>query len=185
MCIKFTLKGIIVAQLFMPSVVFAQRGTRDPVGIARQAIQPEVVLLEGKLLAIDVGPCEHTTGHAAIGTHLKVQSADEKQLNIHLGPATYASSIVRKLEIGKNVKIEAFRTPKLAKDHYVAKSLQYNGETIELRNEALRPKWAGSGRSATTTPRPCPRYEGRGYRYGTYPPGGRGMGYGFGWRSRR
>ena len=51
-----------------------------------ETVKPDTVALEGTLSAIEIGPCQHTTGRSMVGTHLIVTSADQKKLNVHLGP---------------------------------------------------------------------------------------------------
>jgi predicted Fe-Mo cluster-binding NifX family protein len=74
-----------------------------------------------------------------------MKAVDGKTLNIHLGPAAAVESVAKKLSPGKEVKVEAFRTKRLEKGHYVARSVTVGDRTIELRDKTLRPRWAGAG----------------------------------------
>ena len=47
---------------------------------------------------------------------------------------------------GQDVKVEVFRTGKLEKGHYIARSVTIGDRTIELRDKNLRPTWAGTSR---------------------------------------
>ena len=93
------------------------------------------------------------------GVHLIVQAQDNRTINLHLGPASPLADIVQKLAPSQEITFEAFRTDRMPKDAYVAKSLTAGGKTFALRNDSLRPKWAS-------------RRAGKG--------GGRGMGGGLG-----
>ena len=92
------------------------------------------------------GPCERTTGRSIEGVHLIVQSQDNKAINLHLGPASALADVIEKLSPGQEITFEAFRTDRMPKDAYVAKSLTAGGKTFALRNDSLRPKWAGPPR---------------------------------------
>ena len=145
------LAAIAVAFAICPAV--AQRGVGDRSGVARMPVKPEIVTLSGQLTAINVGPCEKTTGHAKIGVHLIVEptaqgtdSAAEttEPLNIHVGPAAIVQEMVNKFPIGTQLTITAFRTDKMPANQYVAQSLKSDTTTVTLRDESLRPVWAGA-----------------------------------------
>ncbi|MGQ9576765.1 MAG: hypothetical protein ACUVUC_15770, partial [Thermoguttaceae bacterium] len=121
----------------------AQKGMGDLTGVARQAVGPELVTLSGKLLEIKTGPCENTTGRSPIGTHILLESRDGQRLNVHLGPAAAVADIVAGLKPGQQVTAKAFRTEKMPEGHYVAQSLTVGSSTVLLRDESLRPAWAG------------------------------------------
>ena len=183
--------------------VLAQRGAGNPEGVARQAEKPKVVKLEGKLKAIKTGPCEATTGCSPIGTHILLETAKGEELNIHLGPASAVNDLLDRFAVGQEVIVQAFRTPDLKEHHYVARSLESEGVSIELRDENLRPFWAqgkgGLRRSASVASEEAMTADsewagGRAYARGTgrglYCPwgtgrgGGRGLGQGLGYTSR-
>ena len=124
------------------SMAQAQRGIGDPTGVARQPVKPEIVSLSGKLVEVKTGPCEATTGRSPIGTHLILETANKKQLNVHLGPATAVADTVAKLSVGQEISAKAFRTEKMKENHYVAQSLAFGKSTVELRDADLRPVWA-------------------------------------------
>lgn len=125
---------------------YSQKGVGESKGISRQGLNPEIVTLKGTVDDIKVGPCKYTTGRFVSGTHLMVETTEKKTLNIHLGPTVEISKFVEGLE-GKAIEVKAFRTKKLPDNNYIAKELTYQGETTVLRNETLKPFWAGrSGR---------------------------------------
>lgn len=144
-------KPILLCALLMlwgPGVaqVYAQRGVGDPQGVAQQAVRPEVVTLEGTVVEVQTGPCENTTGHAWIGTHVVLKTADGQQLNVHLGPAGagQVAFLADALTAGLPVKVRAFRTAQLKEGHYVAQAVTYGDDrTVQLRDDNLRPAWAG------------------------------------------
>jgi hypothetical protein len=155
------------------SDVYAQRGTGDQAGVAQQADKPELVSLSGKVTAIETGPCEQGTGRAAVGTHVLLKTTKGKELNVHLGPEGAVDHVADKVKVGETLSVKAFRTQQMLKRHYVAQSLVIGDEKIELRDEDLRPLWAGNpnawrGREGSQAG------AGYGYRGGRYAGRGRG-----------
>jgi hypothetical protein len=131
------------ASLLWAASAFAQRGIGEPVGVAQQTVKPPAVEFTGTLAAIEIGPCKHTTGHAMVGAHVILTTSDQKRVNVHLGPAEVTKSFVNKLELGKPVTVVAFRTEKLPAEHYFAKKVVTDQATLVLRDDTLRPSWAG------------------------------------------
>jgi len=167
------------------STVHAQRGTGDDEGVARQAALPEIVVLKGIIQEVESGPCENTTGRATIGTHVLIETSGGETLNVHLGPKEEVAQIAGPLEPDKPITIRAFRTERMAEHHYVAQVLKSGKQTVRLRDESLRPFWAGgrgtvSGRRGQRSDtRRYPPGMGVGAAYGTCPvwggpPQGRG-----------
>lgn len=162
------------------SVAHAQRGVGDPTGVAQQAVKPEVVSLSGNVLEVKTGPCENTTGRSPLGTHFLMKTEEEETLNIHLGPTVQVEFLAKELSAGKKVKVKAFRTDKMEESHYVAQSLAYGDRTVQLRDESLRPVWAG-GRGARNQATGVPAEFGTGRGWGGYGyRRGRGAGGGYG-----
>lgn len=125
----------------------AQRGQGDLTGMGMESDKPQLIMISGELDHIKTGPCENTTGHAYIGTHLFLQTGDSETLmNIHLGAAYAVESYVDKLSIGQKVEVLGFRTEKMEEGHFIAKEITANGHTYVLRDEDLRPFWAGDQR---------------------------------------
>jgi hypothetical protein len=129
---------------------YAQKGMGEPAGVARQVVKPEVVSLSGKLVEIEAGPCEKTTGWSPIGTHILLETAKGEKLNIHLGPAAAVADILGELHVGQEVTVNAFRTDKMSENHCTAQSLTFGKTTVDLRVASLRPVWA-SGRAVSGT----------------------------------
>jgi hypothetical protein len=153
----------------------AQRGVGEPVGVARQAVKPETVTLVGTVTKVETGPCENTTGRSPLGTHFSMEGAKGKVLNIHLGPTAMVEFVAGDLTKDMEITVEAFRTEKMKDGHYVAKSLSYGDRTVTLRDENLRPVWAGGSAGVRGRGGP-PLGPGRGQ--------GLGYGRGCGWRCR-
>jgi hypothetical protein len=178
--------GMLLWGVAAPAV-HAQRGVGDQSGVARRAATPEIVGLEGKVSAVKTERCQMTTGRAYLGTHFVLKTADKKELNIHLGPAGVVDSISAKLSAGAKVKVKAFRTAAMPENHYVAQSLTIGDDTIKLRDENLRPSWAGGGAGwgGGAGFQRGGRYGGAGMGYGrgrgAGPRWGRGRGYGRGY----
>ncbi len=171
------------------SCAYAQRGMGDPVGVASQAVRPEVVALSGEVLKVNTEPCKMTTGPAYLGTHFLLKTPKGEELNVHLGPADRVSYVTEQLPLGENVTVNAFRTAKMPENHYVAQSVTFDGTTIQLRDENLRPLWArnntalrGRGESQWVPGRGQRRDWGRGPGRGWGRGPGYGRGRGRGWR---
>jgi len=109
--------------------VFSQKGTGESQGIAQQGLKLPVTTISGNLLEIKTGLCESKGGN----------------VNIHLGPAMAVDHVVNQLVIGSTLSIDVFRTDRLPKNAYIAKSLALNDKTIHLRDDNLRPSWAYGG----------------------------------------
>lgn len=124
----------------------AQKGRGDDIGLSQQGFQAEVHTVSGTLDHIKVGPCESTTGHAVIGTHFFVKTADGQLLNLHIGPEAFARAFAATLTPGDTVTAEVFQTDKLVTGEYLVKSVTANGTTLQARDDALRPAWAGDYR---------------------------------------
>jgi len=97
-----------------------------------------------------------------------METSKGKTLNIHLGPVAAIEFVAKDLSQGQKVKVEAFRTKKMKKGQYVARTLTFGSQTVELRDETLRPVWAGRGGPGW----------GRGYGRGAGYGRGRGRGWG-------
>ena len=171
--------GILVPQ------TLAQRGMGEQSGVARQAVKPEVASFSGKVLEVKTEPCKMTTGRAYLGTHFTLETPEGGSLNIHLGPAVAVDFATKELSVGTQVTVKAFRTAKMPANHYTAQSLVLDGTEIQLRDESLRPVWAGGdgvgpGRPEPQWPRGVGRGQGRGYGLGYGYSGGQGRGYGWG-----
>lgn len=145
MNIYFKVIGVLIGFVFTLNIsVFAQKGLGDSTGIARSGELPTIVMLDGTLDQIKTGPCEHTTGRAVIGTHLFIDTEESDELfNVHLGAAYALEPFVANLEIGQKVEIQAFQTDGMEPLEFIAKEVLIEGDTLKLRDENLRPFWAG------------------------------------------
>jgi hypothetical protein len=154
-----TLVLVLASSFAVPAA--AQRGMGESAGVAQQAQKPAVERISGTIKDIETGSCKRTTGRSLLGVHLIVEAANDKTLNVHLGPAAALEDVVGQLSADQPITFEAFRTDLMPEDAYVAKSLTVSETTFDLRDDNLRPHWAIGPRG------------GRG--------GGRGMGAGRGW----
>jgi hypothetical protein len=125
----------------------AQRGTGEQEGVAQQPQKPAIVTLEGTVEQVLEEECTHTTGRYKVGNHVLLKTDDEQTLNVHLGPAAVSAveSVAKVLEPGQTLRAKVFRTQRMAKDHYVAQQIEVDDKTYTLRDENLRPVWAGRG----------------------------------------
>ncbi len=126
-------------------LAFGQKGAGNDVGIARQTPRPKVETVAGTVVAVETQPCEHTIGRGQIGTHLLLKTDAGATLNVHLGWADAVAGTAKKLTKGKKVSATVFRTDDLSPGHYVAQTLTIDGQTASLRDDTLRPEWAGGG----------------------------------------
>jgi len=138
----------LMALMTMGTTTWGQRGIGDNDGVTRQAIETQQTSIQGKIKEIVIEKCENTTGPFDIGMHLLLTTDETKQYNVHLGPAVIVRDLIDQLEVGKSVTVKAYRTEKMPKENFVAIVLKYDGKTVRLRDENLRPVWAGGqGRS--------------------------------------
>lgn len=136
--------GILTITLMLTASAYAQRGLGNASGMARGYLQPEIVSIEGTLDHIKTGPCEQATGYAYIGTHLFLQSENSDELlNVHLGAAFAVEPYVDDLKPGDKILVRAFQTDEMSPTEFVAKEVTSNSRMIELRDNNLRPFWAG------------------------------------------
>ncbi|MEX2091181.1 MAG: hypothetical protein WD971_00815 [Pirellulales bacterium] len=136
--------GVGLSVLIAVDTATAQRGTGEQQGVARQAVKPEVQTIFGTLQEIKTDPCEQTTGRSPIGTHLILQG-ENTTYNLHLGPASEVGDVVGMVRVGDTIEATAFRTKRLPENQYVAVTVKQGDQTITLRDDSLRPRWAGSG----------------------------------------
>ncbi|MEQ8471052.1 MAG: hypothetical protein RIC35_07700 [Marinoscillum sp.] len=137
------LKSVMLSGLLLLTMTgYSQKGVGESVGVSRQRLNTDVIELNGTVTRVEVEPCKYTTGKSVSSTHLMVETDNGTVLNIHLGSTTEVSEMVADIE-GKEIRLMAFRTNKLPEGHYIGKELSYNGKEIVLRDEALKPFWAG------------------------------------------
>lgn len=144
------IKGMLC--LFMVSVLLlisgpanAQRGTGEANGVAGQARNLPTVTLKGTVSEVKIGSCEQTTGGGVTGVHLQVKSADGRDINLHLGPQAALDDVLKVVKAGSAIKADAFRTDRMPQDAFVARSITVDNQAFQLRDENLRPRWAGNG----------------------------------------
>ncbi len=137
--------GLILAGGLIAIPAMAQKGAGDATGVARQAVQPELETISGTVTTIKIEPCEKTTGHSTTGTHILLKDSDENVWNLHLGPTASVKHVTDQLVVGQEITATVFRTDKLPKDNYVVQTLTIKDTPVRLRDENLRPVWAGPG----------------------------------------
>lgn len=144
----FCAGATVLAAVLAVGPAFAQKGTGASTGVARQTDKPAIVSLSGTVKDTKVGPCKLTTGRSSEGAHLIVQAQD-KTINLHLGPSSAVGDVLKAAAVGQPVTVEAFRTDRMPADAYVAKTVKAGDKIFALRDDTLRPSWAmgrGSGR---------------------------------------
>ena len=132
----------VLSILIWTATTHGQLGMGDRKGIVQQGLKPRLVRLSGILQQIQTHPCESTTGKAELGTHLILEGKDGQELNIHLGPASEVSEIVKRLTLHTRLDLLGFRTDKMPSNHYVAKTLIFPNHIVQLRDSELRPNWS-------------------------------------------
>jgi hypothetical protein len=160
--------ALAVAGLGGGNAVHGQKGIGEAEGIARQTAKPVLQSLSGDLLSVETHPCGQTTGRSPLGTHLRLRTQDQVEINLHLGPSEAVAPMIRGLEPGQHVEVEAFRTPDMPENAYVAQRIRVGEMNAEFRDAvSLRPSWAI---------RPAGRSDGQGR--GAGPGMGQGIGMG-------
>lgn len=134
--------AVMAGCLLTAAPAVAQRGMGDAEGMARNPQAAEYVDLSGTVSEVVTGPCEMTTGRAAVGAHVIVQSDTLGRINVHLGPAAAVEALLDHLEPGVALTAEAFRTDRMPADAYVAKTVHVGDADYVLRGDDLRPAWA-------------------------------------------
>ena len=141
---KATIRSLMMVLIAIPvGAAHAQRGMGQKRGVAREGVETEMRALEGTVTAVETHACPETTGHGYWGTHLKLETEDRETFNVHVGPHAAVSSLIEGVEAGDALRVEAFRTDRMPDDHYVARALEWGERTVKLRDERLRPVWAG------------------------------------------
>jgi hypothetical protein len=131
------LSGLIAAP------ALAQKGTGERAGMAASGERPAVTALQGVVAEVKEGPCEQTTGRSLTGTHLIVET-ESGPVNLHLGPTPELQALRGSVDVGTEIRADAFQTDRLPPDAYVAVAVTAGDETFRLRDaETLRPQWAG------------------------------------------
>lgn len=166
---KSTFASLAVVALLagvLTPLAYAQRGVGDSAGVAQQSTKPELVTLSGEVVAVETKPCEKTTGHGVVGAHILLKTEKGDTLNVHLGWADAVEEIAKQVTVGKKLTVTAFRTDKMPEGQYVAQSVTFDGKTVQLRDENLRPVWAGGGPRGLQQPMGSGRGMGRGFGRG-------------------
>lgn len=156
----WAMMALVVGLAGMSEVGFGQRGTGEERGIAAREDKPAVHQFEGELVALKIAPCEHTTGRSEIGLHALIET-EEGRRNVHLGPAAHVLRRARQVPFGEPLTIEAFETDRLPEGHRIARAIHHDNGVVRLRDESLRPIWAGTARE-TRSRRGPPRGARRG-----------------------
>lgn len=139
---QFVTLVMLAVVLLTSGCLAAQKGMGNPGGVAR-GILPPIITLSGTILEIHVGPClDAIMGNDPIGIHLFVRALNGTEVNLHLGPARVIDNIVAPMSPGQAISFDAFSKPDLAPNAYIAKTLFWKNEVIELRDDFLRPFWA-------------------------------------------
>jgi hypothetical protein len=138
---------ILYVLIFLSTMTLAQKGTGSLTGLARQSGDPEILKVSCTLKEVASGPCAFTTGRSNSGTHLIVITDDRYELNIHLGPTSEVVYIVKNLVPGQKIQCKVFKSPELPDDNLIAVELETDNSFYMLRDQHLRPVWAGKGPS--------------------------------------
>ncbi|WP_420601899.1 hypothetical protein [Flagellimonas sp.] len=131
---------VLIWVMVFCTTAYSQKGMGESDGLASQKAIPDFVTLKGTVQEIKRGPCTFTVGKSISGTHLLIKS-DEAVFNVHLGPTTKIYNFVSDSK-DSEVEVTVFRTKKLPNNHYIAKELVYNKDTLMLRDGYLKPFWA-------------------------------------------
>ena len=133
-----------LAVLGWTALAFGQRGMGQSRGVAQQAEKPAIQTLEGTVQKVITEECVNTTGRYRIGIHFLLKTEGGER-NVHLGPAAVSPvrTAAETLSEGQTVTVKAFRTDRMPKGHYNAQQIETSDQTLVLRNDTVRPAWAG------------------------------------------
>ena len=147
---------VSAATLLVSGMCLAQRGMGDRQGVVRQGVAAQVMRLRGEVTGVKTAPCENIAG-GDIGTHFLLKTDAGEEYNIHLGPAEVVKDVAAVLTTGREVAVRVIRTEKMPQGHAVAVTIRLDGRLLRLRDEELRPVWAGRGPIAGDVPSMEPR----------------------------
>lgn len=138
-------KKLMLAVIFITATTlsYAQKGTGNHSGVARNNSVDEIEQISGEIEKIVNETCTQTTGRYSEGTHIFVQTDQGANKNVHFGPTAEVSELTEQLEAGQHIQLKVFRTEDLPEHHVIAKSFTGEGKTHQLRDNALKPFWAG------------------------------------------
>ncbi len=141
--VKILIPMILMSLTLISGVSFAQKGTGQRTGIAREGINPEIISFTGIIKDMKDGPCVSGTGRYESGSHLILEIFNESTINVHIGPTQAVGQVMSELSFGQKITVLAFKTPELCANHYIAKEIFIESKHYVLRNDILRPFWAG------------------------------------------
>lgn len=131
------------SSLILQTPAFAQRGMGDAEGVARSQEVVQKISGTAVVQEVAVEECTQTTGRYPVGIHLLAENSDGESLNLHLGPEPVLRKITRQIEEGTEISFKAFRTTQLPENNFIVEVIGFNGKQLTLRDESLRPRWAG------------------------------------------
>lgn len=142
---KASIKIKILCLCLVSPVAFvpAQRGTGEEEGVARQQTPVVRNTVTGQVIDVKIARCEQTTGSADIGMHYFLKTEEDLILNLHLGPEEAIKALGLPEEPGFPLTATVFRTENNRENHWVVISATFGDSTLRLREENLRPVWAG------------------------------------------
>ena len=136
-----TLKSLAVLAFLVCCTAYAQKGIGTPEGTTQNPIPIDLVEFTGVAQHVEEGPCPYVLGKSMSGMHLTLITAEEQEIDVHLGPVWAVSIWTEGIE-GQTVKLVAFRTQKLPENHFIAKELEWDGQKAVFRDGYLKPFWA-------------------------------------------
>ena len=133
---KRYLSGLVLLFLFIPSVVWAQRGTRlyD-------------VKSETKVTGTVEDVQQFTGRHGWAGVHLTLKT-DAGTVDVHAGPAAYLEKQQFSFAKGDSIEVVGSQIKQDGKDVMLAREITKDGKTLSLRNKNGLPLWSGGARRA-------------------------------------
>ena len=136
-----TFKSLVVLAMLACCTAYAQKGMATSEGTAQNDLPIDLVELKGVAQYVEEGPCAFTVDKSISGMQLILMTAEEQEINVHLGPVWAVSIWTEGIE-GQAVKLIAFRTKKLPENHFIAKELEWDGQKAVFRDGYLKPFWA-------------------------------------------
>ncbi len=121
-----------------------QRGAGQGPGMARQFDPPPLQTILGTVEEIQMIPSPMIPP-GRLGLHLEVRDRAGRLMDLHMGPAAALSRLSRQLEPGERIRARVYKADWMPRRSYVVQQISFGGETFSLRDEQLRPFWAGRG----------------------------------------
>ena len=142
---KTTANLVIVVAVMIVSISASLNSIAQTRGrAANRNYDPKTVeTLEGTVTSVEK-TAPH--GNRGYGVHLTLQTADNKIVDVHLGPAWYLDKQAVRIEAQDKITVTGSRVSVNEKPAIIASEIKKGAEVLKLRDSNGVPEWAGGGR---------------------------------------